>query len=341
MIRYTIRRLLWGVVVLLALSLATFVLFGPVLQSTAGVDAAQIVAGQHAGPAQIEQTRRFLGLNKPWYEQYEIYMRRVVLGPSKDDKDRVCVAGQSCGDQVGRLGTSFENSRAVDWEIKQAFPITLQLSVVTAFIWILLSIPIGVLSALKRGSILDRSSMVVVLLGQSLPVYYFGLLALYFLAYKLGIFPLDGYRDLDWSNPWPWLDHMILPGATLALQFAALYVRMVRSNMLGVMNEDYIRTARAKGASPRRVVVRHGLRNALLPVITMFGMDFGLLLGGAILTEYTFGLPGIGRLTVSASGSLDVPTVNGLVLFAGALIVIFNLGVDLLYSVFDPRIRLA
>ena len=277
MIRYTIRRLLWGVVVLLALSLATFVLFGPVLQSTAGVDAAQLVAGQHAGPEQVAQTRRFLGLDKPWYEQYFIYMRRVVLGPSADDRAKVCIPGQSCADQVGRLGTSFENSQGVDYEIKQAFPVTLQLSILTAIIWIGLSIPIGVLSALKRGSVTDRSSMVVVLLGQSLPVYYFGLLALYFFGVQGSDLPARRLRALRLVEP-----VAVAPPPVPAGRGAGAPVRRhlraddarqrARRDVRG-LRPDGARQGRAASAASSSATA---LRNALLPIVTIFGLDLGL-----------------------------------------------------------------
>ncbi len=357
MIRYTLRRLIWGVLVILVVITATFVLFGPVLQSSGKIDAAARVCGPHCSPPEVDRTRNFLGLNKPWYTQYGIYLRRVVLGPDKAELRRLCseddIKSGACAQRDGRLGTTFLQSRAVDKVITQALPTTISLTLSAAFVWILLSVPIGILSALKTRSFFDRATMVGVLWGQSLPVYYFGLLSLYLLAYlpnsdtfinwfgfRVNIFPIGGYVGLDWGNPWPWLHHLILPGATLALQFAALYVRMIRSNMLGTMSEDYIRTARAKGAPEHRVVLRHGLRNALLPIVTMFGMDIGILLGGAILTEFTFGLPGVGQLVVTSAESLDVPLVAGVVLFGALAIVMFNLAVDLLYAVLDPRIRL-
>ena len=354
MIRYTIRRLLWGIVVLLVITLATFFLFGPVLSwKHPGQDAARLRSGPHPTEEIVEQTRHLLGLDKPWYSQYGIYVRRIVLGPSDEDKARVCDPGQDCGAVIGRLGSTFIQGRAVDKLIGDAAPVTFSLAICAALLWIMVSIPIGVLSALRNRSLLDRTTMIGVLWGQALPVYYFGLLALYLLAYipnshyfvdwfgrSFELFPLGGYVQFSLSNPWPWFHHLILPAATLSLQFAAIYVRMIRSNMLGTMSEDYIRTARAKGVPERRVVIRHGLRNALLPIVTMFGLDLGTLLGGAILTEYTFGLPGLGRLATTAAQSLDVPLTTGVVLFAATCVVVFNILVDLLYAVVDPRIRL-
>ncbi len=358
MIRYTIRRVLWGVLVLLVITMVTFLLFGPVLQGQKGLSAASTICGARCTTERIAFTEAYLGLNRPWYEQYGTYLKRIVVGPSERDRERACEKrpdgsfAEDC--DVGRLGTTFVRYRSVDAVIRGALGTTFSLTVCAALVWLLLSIPIGVLSALRRGSFFDRSTMVAVLWGQALPVYYFGLLALYFLAYlpnsdiaidlvgkRFEIFPLGGYADFELANPWPWAWHMILPAGCLALQFAALYVRMLRSQMLSIMGEDYIRTARAKGAPGRRVVVRHGLRNALLPLVTMFGMDIGILIGGAILTEITFGLDGIGHEAVRAVRDLDVPLTSGIVLVGALAIVTMNILVDLFYAVLDPRVRLS
>jgi peptide/nickel transport system permease protein len=354
MVRYTLRRLLGGLGVLVTLTMVTFLLFGPILQANYPIDAATLVAGPRATPESVVEIRKTLKLDKPWYEQYWLFLRRIIAGPSSEERERFCDPGQDCSENIGRLGTSFVQNLAVDKVIRAALPVTVSLAAATVIIWLMIAIPIGILSALRSRSIFDRVTMVGVLWGQALPVYYFGLLALYFLAYlpnsrffydifgiRFEIFPIGGYADFAWSNPWPWFHHLILPAATLALQFAAIYVRMIRSNMLTTMGEDYIRTARAKGVRERDVVVRHALRNALLPIVTMVGLDLGILLGGAILTESTFGLPGLGQVTITAAQQLDVPLTTGVVLFAAACIVLFNIVVDLLYAVLDPRIRLA
>jgi len=344
MIRYTIRRLLWGVLVVLAVTFCVFLLAGPVLSwKNPSITPARLYAGKNPSPQQIQQVSQLLGLDKPYYIQYLYSLRRLVMGPSSDEKARICVGATAaqCSEQIGRLGRSFQKQLSVDSLIKERFPATLSLSLVAAFMWLVISIPIGVLSAIRSRSFFDRTTMVTVLVGQALPVYYFGLLALYFLAYKWPIFPLGGYVPFDASDPWPWFSHLLLPAMVLALSFAALYVRMVRSSMLTNMGEDYVRTARAKGAKEGRVIRRHALRNALLPIVTMFGLDLGLLLGGAILTEYTFGIQGLGTLSVEAANALDIPLMAGIVLFAALVIVIANIIVDLFYAVVDPRIRLS
>ncbi len=342
MIRYTIRRLLWGASVILAVTLAVFVLFGPVLQWKSNVEPARIYAGKNAQPEQIERVSKILGLDKPFYEQYGIMIRRLVLGPNQADKERMCPNSTEaeCDELIGHLGQSFEKRRSVDKLIFSRLGVTFSLALVGAFIWISISIPVGVLSALRPRSIFDRITVVFILIGQSLPVYYFGLVALYFLAYTNKIFPPGGYMAFQWSEPWPWLSHLLLPGFTLALQFTALYARLVRGGMLDALGEDYVRTARAKGAGETRTVFKHAFRNALLPIVTLFGLDIGLLFGGAILTEATFGLQGIGSLSVDAAYRFDVPTTSGVVLFSAICIVVANIVVDLLLAVVDPRIRL-
>ena len=251
------------------------------------------------------------------------------------------------------MGNSFSSLQSVDKAIKDAFPVTLSLVTVAAIIWLAVAIPVGVLSAIRSRSLFDRVAMVVVLWGQALPVYYFGLLALYFLAYlpnsqafesvfgfRVDLFPIGGYVDFSWSDPWPWLQHLILPAMTLALQFSALYVRMLRSTMLTTMSEDYIRTARAKGVPERTVIYRHGLRNAILPIVTMFGLDLAILLGGSRSSPRPRSrFPGLGRLAVQGALSLDVALTAGVTLVAALLIVVANILVDLVYAFVDPRIR--
>jgi peptide/nickel transport system permease protein len=343
MIRYTIRRLLFGIVVLLSVTFAVFLLTGPVLHWRQNIDLARAYAGKNPSAPQIQAASELLGLDQPYYVQFGRTVRRLVLGPSAEEKRRLCPGSTAseCQQLVGHFGRSFQKTRSVDKLLEDRFPATLSLAAVAAVMWLTIGVAVGVLSAVRPRSLFDRASTGIVLIGQSLPVYYFGLLGLFFLAYKLRIFPLGGYVQFSASNPWPWLSHLLLPGITLAFQFAAIYVRMTRASVLGALSEDYVRTARAKGAGETRVLVRHALRNALLPIVTIFGLDLGTLLGGAILTEYTFGIPGIGRLTVEAARSFDIPLIAGVVLFAALLIVLANIVVDLLYAVIDPRIRLA
>jgi peptide/nickel transport system permease protein len=344
MLRYTIRRLLWGLLVIIAVTLAVFVLFGPVLQWRSNtIEPARLYAGKNPSPAQIEQVRENLGLDDPFYVQYANTVRRLFFGPSDEEKDNLCpnATEERCKELVGRLGRSFEKQRSVDSLIADRIGVTISLSIMASIIWLGISIPVGIISAIKPRSIFDRVAMVFVLVGQSLPIYYFGLLSLYFFAYQWKIFPLGGYEKFDVANPWPWFSHIILPAMVLSLQFTALYVRLVRGGMMDAMGEDYVRTARAKGASERRTIFKHALRNALLPIVTIFGLDLGILLGGAILTEATFGLRGVGQLSVDAAVSFDVPLVSGVVMFSAIVIVMANIVVDLLYAVVDPRIRLS
>jgi peptide/nickel transport system permease protein len=342
-IRYTIRRLLWGLLVVLAVTFCVFLLAGPILSWKQNISPARLYAGKNPSPAQIADVSAILGLNRPYYIQYLNMLRRLALGPSASERARLCpgMTASQCGQLDDRLGRSFQKSRGVLGIILERFPVTLSLTLVAAVIWLTIAFFTGILSAIRPRSVFDRSAMIFVLIGQSLPVYYFGLLALYFFAFKWPIFPLGGYANFSITDPWPWLYHLILPGATLALQFAALYTRMIRGNVMDAMSEDYVRTARAKGASERRILRRHAVRNAILPIVTMVGLDVGILLGGAILTEATFGLPGIGTLTIESANALDIPLMAGLVMFAGIMIVLANIIVDLLYAVVDPRIRLA
>ncbi len=340
MVRFLIRRLLGGIFVVLVVTLAVFVLFGPVLRWHSNISPARLYAGKNPSPEQIERVSALLGLDKPYYVQYGYTLKRLVLGPSQEERERVCPGSTAaeCDQLLGRFGSSFAKQRSVDSLIWTHFPVTLSLTFVAAILWLLISIPIGIISAIRPRSIFDRVTIVFVLIGQSLPVYYFGLLALYFLAYRLGWFPLSGYEPL--ANPGQWLYHLLLPGLVLALQFAAIYVRITRSQMLDTLSEDYVRTARAKGAGETRVIVRHAFRNAMLPIVTMFGLDLGLLLGGAILIEVTFGLQGLGWLAVEAAQRLDVPTTAGIVLFSAIIIVAANIVVDIVNATLDPRIRL-
>jgi peptide/nickel transport system permease protein len=210
----------------------------------------------------------------------------------------------------------------------------------------LIAVPIGILSALRPRSLLDRSAMVFVLIGISAHPVWLGLIFIYFIGYRAGLTPLGGYCDMvnpstDCGGPVEWAHSLILPWLTFAILFAALYVRMIRANVLEAMNEDYVRTARAKGAPEWLVMRSHVLRNAMLPVVTMLGMDIGLALGGAVFTETVFGLPGLGKRAIQGLEGFDLPAVMGIVVFATICVIVFNLFVDLLYAFIDPRIRLS
>jgi peptide/nickel transport system permease protein len=216
--------------------------------------------------------------------------------------------------------------------------VTLSLAIGASIIWLVSGVAIGVLSALKRGSIFDRFSMGVALAGVSLPIFFTGLIALELFSYRWPIFPNVQFVPFT-ENPWLWAKNLVLPWITLAFLYAALYARLTRAGMLETMSEDYIRTARAKGLPERTVIVKHGLRAALTPIVTIFGMDLGLLLGGAVITEVTFSLHGLGMFTIEAINNQDLPEILGVTLLAAFFIVIANLFVDILYAYVDPRVR--
>ena len=236
------------------------------------------------------------------------------------------------------FGYSFRSQLPVWPQMVSALPVTVSLALGAAILWLIGGVAIGVLSALRRGSIFDRFSMGVALAGVSLPIFFTGLISLELFSYKWPLFPNVEYVNIA-VNPLLWARNLVLPWVTLAFLYAALYARLTRAGMLETMNEDYIRTARAKGLRERDVVIKHGLRAALTPILTIFGMDLGLLLGGAILTESTFSLPGLGQFTVLAIQNQDFPEIMGVVMLAAFFIVIANMLVDILYAAIDPRVR--
>jgi peptide/nickel transport system permease protein len=243
------------------------------------------------------------------------------------------------------LGRSYATRQPVTEIIKDAAPVTASIIIGGVVLWMLIALPIGILSALRPRSLLDRTAMAFVLLGISAHPVWIGLILIYFVGYKAGLTPLGGYCDFfspvtECGGPLQWAHSLVLPWVTFALLYAALYTRMIRATVLETMNEDYVRTARAKGAPEWMVMRSHILRNAMLPIVTLLGLDIGLLLGGAIFTETVFGLPGLGRSALLALDGFDLPTVMGITVFATFAVIICNLVVDLLYAVIDPRIRL-
>ena len=322
MVRYIIRRLLWAVMLFFAVTVVSYILFFII-----PADPAKQFAGKGANADTIAKAKHFLGLDKPVYEQYGNFVWRLVYHHD--------------------LGFSWYNREDVNQIIADAAPVTASLVLGGAFFWLLLAIPIGILSALRPRSLLDRAAMTFVLIGISAHPLWIGLIFAYFIGYKWHITPITNYADF--FNPPPgqpggpvqWAYHLVLPWMTFMILFAALYVRMIRANVIETLNEDYVRTARAKGAPEHLVMRRHVLRNAMLPVVTMLGMDIGLALGGAIFTETIYSLPGLGRTAVQALNNYDIPTVMGVIVFSTIIIIVFNLVVDLLYAVIDPRIRLA
>jgi peptide/nickel transport system permease protein len=317
---YLVRRLLWAVVLFVCITMATYVIFFIIPANPAA-----LVAGKAATPADIQRAEKFLGTDKPVYVQYGRFMKRLVVDRS--------------------LGHSFATRQSVNTIVARAAPVTFSLVIGGAILWMLISLPLGLLSALRPRSLIDRTGMVFVLIGISAHPVWIGLVFSYFFGYKLGWAPISGYCDLvnpagDCGGPVEWAHHLLLPWATFSLLFAANYTRQIRANVLETLNEDYIRTARAKGAPESRVLGTHVLRNSMLTIVTLLGLDIGLALGGAIFTETIYGLPGLGQVAIESIGSYDLPVTQGIVVFATICIIVATLVVDLVYAWIDPRIRL-
>ena len=334
MIFFIIRRLILTVFLLLLVSLITFAIFFlvPRLAGQTPYELAAQYVGRNPIPSEIKAVEIKLGLDAPLYLQYGRYVKGIVLGVHYSDGTDVSYCPFPC------FGYSFRNEQPVWPQLISDAPVTLSLAIGAAVLWVTGGVAIGVLSALRRGSFFDRFSMGVALAGVSLPVFFTGLIALELFSYKWSVFPNVHYVGIT-TNPLLWARNLVLPWITLAFLYAALYARLTRAGMLETMGEDYIRTARAKGLPERQVVIKHGLRAALTPIVTIFGLDLGLLLGGAILTETTFSLPGLGQFTILAIQNQDLPEILGVVMIASFFIVVANMIVDILYAVVDPRVR--
>ncbi len=318
MAKYIIRRLLWVIVLLFLVTLLTFVVF----YLLPSADPATLRAGRQPNPALVAQIRHNLGLDKPWYTQYYNYMKALVLHFD--------------------FGYSYQSNVAVRTLIFSRLPATISLTVGAAVVWLISGIAVGIISAVRRRSKFDRAAMGSALVAISAPVFWLGLLSLFLFADDIGkipIFPGAGsYVPLS-QNPEKWFTSLIMPWFVLAASFAAIYARLLRANLIEVMSEDYIRTARAKGLTERRVIFHHGVRAAITPIVTAAGLDVGVLLGGAILTETVFNIPGVGRLAYDSILAGDLPMIQGTVLLGAFFIVIANLVVDVAYAFIDPRVR--
>jgi peptide/nickel transport system permease protein len=320
--RYIIRRVLWVVFVLLVITFITYLIFY-VMPPT---DPAILFAGRQPTPELVAEVRHQFGLDHPWPVQYALFVKRIFLG------DRYGWPG---------LGFSFTTRSALKPIIFSRMLVTIQLAIGAAIVWLLLGIPIGILSALRPRSVFDRLAMGFALFGVSTPVFFLGPLFLYIFWFKLKLLPGSGYYSIAQFGFTTWFSHFIMPWVVLALLYAAFYARMTRANLIETMGQDYIRTARAKGLSERTVVLKHGLRASLTPVVTMFGLDLGGLLGGAFITETVFNLPGIGAYAIQSVGTGDLYAILDVTLIAGFFITFMNLVVDILYAFLDPRVRYA
>jgi peptide/nickel transport system permease protein len=311
-IPHVLRRLMATIPVLGVVAIAVFAL----LHVTPG-DPAVIIAGDYATTEDIARIRARLGLDQPLLTQVGLWLGRIVRGD---------------------LGTSIFSGLPVATLIRQRAETTVALTVLAMMISVGVGVPLGVLAAWKKGSWIDRVVMVFAVSGFSMPVFWLGFLLVYVFAISAHWLPVQGYRSLA-DGLGPFLHHLVLPAVTLSVVYMALIARMTRASMLGVLSEDFIRTAFAKGLAPGRVLVRHALKNASLPVVTIIGIGFALLIGGAVVTESVFALPGLGRLTVDAIIRRDYPVIQGVILVVSGVYVLINLIVDLLYVVLDPRIR--
>jgi peptide/nickel transport system permease protein len=318
--RDIVRRLIWVVFVLLVITFISYMIFF-VMPST---DPAVVFAGRQPTPELVAEVRHQFGLDHPWPVQYALFVKRIFLG-----------------DQYGwpGLGFSFNTRSELKPIIFSRMWVTIQLAFGAAVVWLLIGIPIGILSALKPRSVFDRMAMGSALFGVAAPVFFLGPLFLYLFWFKLGIAPGSGYYAIGVYGIGPWFSHFIMPWIVLALLYAAFYARMTRANLIETMGQDYIRTARAKGLSERTVVLKHGLRASLTPVVTMFGLDLGGLLGGAFITETVFNLPGIGAYAIKSVGSGDLYAILDITIIAGVFITFMNLRVDVVYAFLDPRVR--
>jgi peptide/nickel transport system permease protein len=315
MLPFLIRRLIGAFLVLVAVSFITYLIFVKI----PGGDPATRIAGRLATDQNIADIKQKLHLNDPWYSQYWAMMQSLFSGSLK----------------------SYSSQLNVVQEIKRGIPATLSLTIGAGIIWLGFGILVGVISAVTAGRLSDRVITVLALIGISMPVFWLGLIVRYLFAegHPLSFLPDGEYVGIT-VNPWQWFVHLIMPWLVLAVLFIGFYGRVLRSNILDTINEDYVRTARAKGLPPRRVLVKHVLRNSLIPIVTLFGLDFAAVIGGsAILTETVFNLRGVGQYAADSVQNLDLPPIMGVTIYATFFIVLFSVVVDLLYAWLDPRIR--
>ncbi len=314
MARFIVRRVFQMILVMFAVSVLTFLIFNVIPNG----DPAVRMAGRQASESTIEAIRKEWGFDESLPSQYVTTMKKVFSG-----------------DLV-----SYFTQLPVNEEIKKGLPATLSLAVGAALLWMFVAICLGLYSAVKAGKFADRFLTIFALVGISMPVFWIGALMNHYLGFKLGLFPNGGYVPLT-EDPIDWAYHLILPWTALAILFIGFYSRVLRSNVLDTIGEDYVRTARAKGLGERQIMIRHVLRNSMIPIITLWGLDFGAVVGGgAILTETVFDLQGVGQYAAESIGQLDVPPVLATTLFASFFIVLLNAIVDIMYAVLDPRIRL-
>jgi peptide/nickel transport system permease protein len=334
---YGIRRVIAGVIMLVAMSIVTFAMF-----FASPIDPADFSCGKNCSEAQKAQITKSLGYDDPFYEQWGKFAKGVVVGREYPDDEALRKSAPQLVVHCDApcLGYSSRRTAPVTDLIKDTFPVSASLAVMAFVIWIIGGVLLGTAAALKRGSFVDRGLVGFALVFYALPTFFVGLLLYKFVAVKWGLVDIPRYQTIADGGVGGWLSSLLLPALTLALFFMAGYVRMTRAYVLESLSEDYVRTARAKGLPRRTVTYKHALRAALTPIVTMAGLDFAGLLGGAIITESVFNYPGLGKLAVQANTDFDLPTLVGLVLLLATFVIVANIIVDLLYAVIDPRVRL-
>ena len=334
-VTYIIRRLIAAVMLLVIVSMIVFAIFYlfPRWAGATPETLATRYVGRTANAETVRLAAERLGFYDPIWQQYWTWFSAIFTGSTYDMGTSIETCPAPC------FGYSFQSKTAVWPDLLDRAPVTFSLAAGASILWLIGGVSVGIISALRRGSFFDRAAMSIALGGVSLPIFFTGLMCLTFFSYKWHIFASGGAYTPITENPANWAYNLLLPWITLAFLFSAQYARLTRAGMLETMSEDYIRTARAKGLPERVVTLKHGLRGALTPILTIFGLDVGLLLGGAVLTEKTFSLNGLGKYTVDAIGNQDLPRILGVTLVAAFFIVLSNLVVDLMYAVVDPRVR--
>jgi len=335
MFAYVVRRSIVGVIMLIVMSLVTFMLF-----FASPVDAARYACGKNCSPQLIEQTRKALGYDQPTVVQWTDFLKGVVQGRQyPNDPELRKKAPELIADcPAPCFGYSVVNQTTVNAEIKEAFPVTFSIALAALIMWLAGGVFFGVIAAVKKGTLLDRGIVAGALVFYAFPAFFIGVFLLKFFAIKWQLVAIPEYVPIA-DGFGLWLQGLLLPGLTLALLYMAGYIRMTRAFVLESMSEDYVRTARAKGLKSRRVLVKHSMRAALTPLVTLVGLDFAALMGGAIITETVFNYNGLGKLAFDANTTYDLPTIIGLVILLGTFVIVANIIVDVLYAVIDPRVR--
>ena len=336
MFAYTVRRVISGILLLIVMSMVTFVLF-----YASSSHPERYACGPKCTPAQLEVTRKALGFDAPITEQWWKFAKGFVEGRDFPDNEKL---REAAPDQVvhcapGCLGLSYTYGVTVNQLLKDKLPVSISLAIAAYVLWITGGVLFGIVAALFNGRFLDRGIVGVSLIAYAFPTFFIGLLFLKFVAIRWGIVPIPAYTPLS-QSPVTWAQGLLLPAITLAMVYMASYIRMTRAFMLETMSEDYIRTARAKGLTRRRVVNKHALRAVLTPLVTLSGLDLAGLLGGAIITEQVFNFNGVGKMSVNAVQRHDLALVVGIVLLVATFVIVANIIVDLLYAIIDPRVRL-